>query len=47
MAMASHKDLFHLKDIKDEFHRIYPVFLECADQMEKPGKADGIWKLSV
>ena len=30
----------------DEFHRIYPVFLEFADQMENLGK-DGIWELSV
>ena len=31
---------------KDEFHRIYPVFLEFADQMENLSK-DDIWELSV
>ena len=37
---ASQKDVVHLKD---EFHRIYPVFLESTDQMENRCK-DGYGK---
>ena len=40
MATASQQDLIHLKD---EFHRIYPVFLEFTDQMKNLGK-DGYGK---
>ena len=40
MATVSHKDIFHLKD---EFHRIHPVFLKFTDQMESRCK-DGYGK---
>ena len=43
VAMASQQDRIHPKD---EFHKIYPVFLKFADQMENRGK-DGVWELSV
>ena len=40
MATASQQDIIHLKN---EFHRIHPVFLEFTDQMKNRGK-DGYGK---
>ena len=40
MTTESQQDIIHLKD---EFHRIYPVFLQFTDQMKNRGK-DGYGK---